>query len=95
MRQSEEVYIVSEFCWDKNLKLRDDKLDVKVLLQVREELEQWVPKAKRVFPLDRKFIEAEKLDDISIDSESSLPELSELSSCYSQNGGDGTEGSWQ
>jgi hypothetical protein len=79
VRESSEIYIVSEFCWDTNVKIRGGVLDIKILLQVRDGLEQWVPKAKRAFPLDRKFIEAEILDDISIDSDSSLPELSDVS----------------
>jgi hypothetical protein len=77
VRESDEVYIVSEYCWDTNFKIRDGKLDIKVLLQEREGLEQWMPKVKMEFPLERVFVKEGILDDVLFESEHSFPELSE------------------
>jgi hypothetical protein len=81
-RENEELYIVSESCWDTNFKIRDGKLDIKVLVQQREGLEQWMPKVKQAFPLEAEFVKENILDDIYFDSEHPLPELS--GSSYSQ-----------
>jgi hypothetical protein len=67
IRESEEIYIVSEFCWDTNLKIRDDKLDIKVLIREKEELEQWVPRMKLDFPIDQDLIRDVILEDLLFD----------------------------
>ena len=67
IRESDEVYIVSGSCWDTNLKIRDGKLDIKILVQERYGLEQWVPKAKVVFPVEKEFVLDLIKDDIFFD----------------------------
>ena len=29
IRESKEIYILSEYCWDSNIKIRDEKLDLR------------------------------------------------------------------
>lgn len=79
IRESKEQYIVSEFCWDTNIKIRDGKLDLKILMQEREGLEQWVPKAKLDFPVESNIVEDIIRDDIFFEVEDVLPERTEES----------------
>jgi hypothetical protein len=58
-RASEEIYIVSETTDNVNLKIRDGKLQIKVLLQMHNELELWSPKFEEEFPLHAKTLAEE------------------------------------
>jgi exopolyphosphatase/guanosine-5'-triphosphate,3'-diphosphate pyrophosphatase len=56
-KESDEVYIISEFSMD-NTKVRNDLMEIKILLQVNEDrLEQWLPIMKGTFPLQLSEIE--------------------------------------
>lgn len=50
-RESRETYIVSAARSDVNPKLREDKLDIKVLVAVRDGFERWEPRVKASFPI--------------------------------------------
>ena len=58
---SDEVYVVGEGADDTNTKIRDDVLDVKVLMQVVERCEQWQPWIKTQFPIDAALLVQELL----------------------------------
>jgi len=51
IRESDEVYIVSAGNDENNTKIRDAKMDIKVLVQERDGLEQWRPRMKGEFPM--------------------------------------------
>jgi exopolyphosphatase / guanosine-5'-triphosphate,3'-diphosphate pyrophosphatase len=48
---SDEIYLVSLSADDCTAKIRSDLLDIKVLLKVEREMEQWSPILKSAFPL--------------------------------------------
>ena len=77
IRKSEETYIVSEFCWDTNFKIRDGKLDVKVLVQQRNGLEQWMPRMKLEFPVDGNLIKDVILEDMLFNSDIETIDINE------------------
>jgi hypothetical protein len=52
VRQSEEHYLFSDRVENYNAKIRDNKLDIKVLKSKLEELEQWFPAFKCDFPAE-------------------------------------------
>ncbi len=79
IRESKEIYILSEYCWDTNIKIRDEKLDLKILMQEREGLEQWVPKDKMDFPVTRETVEKLLSDDLFFDEVDTIPELDKAS----------------
>lgn len=54
-----EIYLIPNTHNDLNVKIRDATLDVKLLLTVHQGLEQWQPRLKRPFPLERDFIRQE------------------------------------
>jgi hypothetical protein len=49
IRESSELYIVSVA--NNNTKVRDDKMDIKVLVREEQGLEQWRPQMKGSFPM--------------------------------------------
>ncbi len=51
IRESDEVYIVSAGNDENNTKIRDAKMDIKVLVGERDGLEQWRPRMKGAFPM--------------------------------------------
>ncbi len=59
IRESDEVYIVSAGNDENNTKIRDAKMDIKVLVQERDGLEQWRPRMKGAFPIAAKVLVAE------------------------------------
>ncbi len=58
--QSRETYIVSDATNDTNAKIRAGVIDIKVLLRINQNLEQWKPYLKADFPIDAALI-AEKI----------------------------------
>jgi len=59
IRESDEVYIVSAGNDENNTKIRDAKMDVKVLVQKRDGLEQWRPRMKGEFPMTAEALVAD------------------------------------
>lgn len=59
IRESSEVYIVSETNNENNTKIRDIKMDIKTLIRKKEGLEQWDPRMKGEFPMKRDIIRDE------------------------------------
>lgn len=57
VRESAETYIISAENNENNTKIRDGKLDIKVLVDEKEGLEQWNPRLKAAFPLSAEQIE--------------------------------------
>ena len=55
-RLSKEIYLISSLNSTSNIKIRDQKLDIKTLINQQEGLEQWEPAAKESFPLPDKFL---------------------------------------
>ena len=51
VRISDEIYIISNNVDDTNIKVRNNKLDVKKLIHVRDNLEQWNTIIKHDFPI--------------------------------------------
>ena len=58
-RESSETYIVSSTTTRVNPKVRTGRLDVKVLLAVREGFEQWEPRLKASFPIATELLREE------------------------------------
>jgi hypothetical protein len=59
-KQSRETYIVSDATNDTNTKIRAGAMDIKVLVRINQNLEQWNPYLKADFPIDAALI-AEKI----------------------------------
>ena len=51
IRESVETYIVSAATTDANPKVREDRLDIKVLIATRDGFQQWEPQLKVGFPI--------------------------------------------
>jgi hypothetical protein len=69
---SSEIYFVPRTTERCNAKIRDDLMDIKVLVREHRGLEQWKPTLKTPFPLDRSVISAQIFPDL----ESQPPQLS-------------------
>ncbi len=54
-RESRETYILTDHNSEINCKIREDKMDIKKLLQKRHGLEQWTVLLKKEFPLDSSY----------------------------------------
>jgi hypothetical protein len=59
IRESQEVYIVSAASNGNNTKIRDLKMDIKELVEVKRGLERWNPRMKGEFPLQTDVIRDE------------------------------------
>ncbi|HOT97048.1 MAG TPA: hypothetical protein PLG50_00195 [bacterium] len=59
IRESAEIYIVSAGNNENNTKIRNDLMDIKVLVQVQQGLEQWNPRMKGQFPMAAEQIKNE------------------------------------
>ena len=55
-RTSAEIYIVSKTNDTNNVKIRDEKMDIKKLIQAVDGLEQWTPLMKGEFPFMAQII---------------------------------------
>jgi hypothetical protein len=55
-RKSEEIYIISYRNDLHNIKIRDNKLDIKKLVQSIEKFEQWKPVMKDGFPISLELV---------------------------------------
>ena len=71
-RYSEEIYIVSKTNDKNNTKIRDGKMDIKTLVQVKDGLEQWNPLMKGEFPIKKEVLEKEFFPAFMVEE---LPEL--------------------
>jgi len=59
IRESSEIYIVSATNDENNTKIRDNKMDIKVLVEKNQGLEQWNPRMKGEFPMKKDIIQRE------------------------------------
>lgn len=50
-RESREFYVLSAGNNENNTKIRDDKMDIKVIVKEEQGLEQWAPRMKGEFPM--------------------------------------------
>jgi hypothetical protein len=50
-RESREIYVLSVDNNENNTKIRDDKMDIKVIVKEEQGLEQWAPRMKGEFPM--------------------------------------------
>jgi len=55
-RNSDEIYIIAKNNNRNNTKIRNGKMDIKILIHEKDGLEQWSPKLKTKFPLTFEFI---------------------------------------
>mgnify|MGYP000959749896 CR=1 FL=1 len=58
-RHSREIYILSRTNDQNNTKIRDDKMDIKTRVQVKDRLEQWNPLMKAGFPISAHVVRHE------------------------------------
>ena len=58
IRESAEIYILSAKNDTHNIKIRNDVLDIKVLMQKKKGLEQWQPFMKHEFPISAEDVKA-------------------------------------
>jgi hypothetical protein len=61
IRESAEIYLLSTADGRHNIKVRDNLLDVKVLLGTRQRLEQWTPTIKLALPAEAAELEEQVL----------------------------------
>ena len=59
IRESSEIYIVSAANNENNTKIRDRKMDIKVLVETKQGLERWNPRMKGEFPMKAEMIKNE------------------------------------
>ncbi len=59
VKESSEIYILSAKTNTNNCKIRYDLLDIKQLINVKYDLEQWIPKLKLSFPVSRELLQFE------------------------------------
>lgn len=74
-RRSGEIYLISAINSTNNVKIRDDKLDIKTLIRTERGLEQWNPVAKAEFPLHAGFVAEELFPSF----EAAIPDLDQES----------------
>ena len=58
-RESREIYVLSAGNNENNTKIRDDKMDIKVIVKEEQGLEQWAPRMKGEFPMAVEMIRDE------------------------------------
>ena len=56
VRKFDEIYIISKTVDNTNIKVKNNKLDVKKLIQVRDNLEKWNTMMKFDFPVSKKLL---------------------------------------
>ena len=66
VRESSEVYIVSAANNENNTKIRDRKMDIKVLVEKKQGLERWNPRMKGEFPMKTEVIKNEVFPAFSV-----------------------------
>ncbi|MBW1998690.1 MAG: hypothetical protein JRJ29_12085 [Deltaproteobacteria bacterium] len=67
IRESSEIYIVSSSNNENNTKIRDRKMDIKVLVDKKKGLEQWNPRMKGEFPMNTDIIKKEVFPAFSVE----------------------------
>jgi len=68
IRESRDIYLVTAVNDTHNVKLRYNQLDVKALINVEEELEQWYPALKLDFPVEAKRISEEVFPALKVEA---------------------------
>jgi hypothetical protein len=66
IRESSEIYIVSAANDENNTKIRDNKMDIKVLVEKKKGLEQWNPRMKGEFPMKKEIIQRDVFPAFSV-----------------------------
>ena len=66
-----DTYIVTRAVDSTNIKIRDDALDVKVLVAEKQRFEQWAPSCKAEFPIDAALLREELFRPLQVD----VPEM--------------------
>jgi len=66
IRESSEIYIVSAANNENNTKIRDRKMDIKVLVETKQGLERWNPRMKGEFPMKTEIIRKEVFPAFSV-----------------------------
>ena len=65
-QESKETYLISAATDGCNAKLRNDLMDIKILVGSERGLEQWKPVLKAGFPLERSVIEAQVFPSVEL-----------------------------
>ncbi len=71
IRESSEIYIMSAGNNENNTKVRDDLMDIKVFVKEEKGLQQWNPRMKGSFPMERSSLADEVFPAFGV----STPEL--------------------
>jgi len=58
-REISEIYLMTLANTENNIKIRKKKMDIKVLVQTKNELEQWLPQLIGEFPMKTSILETE------------------------------------
>lgn len=64
----EEIYIISKTVDNTNIKVKNNKLDVKKLIQTKDNLEQWETIKKQNFPISNQLLINEIFPALNVDS---------------------------
>jgi len=64
----EEIYIISKTVDNTNIKVKNNKLDVKKLIQTKDNLEQWETIMKQDFPLSNQLLIDEIFPVLNVDN---------------------------
>ena len=74
IRESSEIYIISAGNDQNNTKIRDGKMDIKVLVNQDRGLEQWNPRMKGQFPMKTEVLQTEVFPAFGVDMPQFDPE---------------------
>ncbi len=80
-RESRELYLVSAHTENFNVKLRDDKLDIKERVETVNGLERWKPVLKAEFPVDKKVLQDKMLPFLGMEIKEPDTENMSLQKC--------------
>ncbi|NOR88263.1 MAG: hypothetical protein GQ527_11695 [Bacteroidales bacterium] len=58
-REISEIYLMTAANSENNIKIRNKKMDIKVLVQTKNDLEQWLPELIGEFPMKSEILENE------------------------------------
>lgn len=65
-REISEIYLITAANSENNIKIRNKKMDIKVLVQTKNDLEQWLPQLIGEFPMKTAILETEVFPALAI-----------------------------
>lgn len=87
IEESEEIYIVSDFANQENVKIRDGRIEIKELVSEEKRFEKWKPGYSAEFPVIKKtaFEKLNKALSVNLTSEKNKLNLEEMLEAFNSN----------